>query len=171
MSSIKEKLAALIKKVAMIINSRPMTTLESIVYQKAAQSLGRHMTLNEAIPAEVGCAEAVSAVLSLAGVSDGTKGIAGTSALEDWVIQSGRFTKIPIPETGALLISATGKGNGSVEGHTGFFGRYDLRFPADWGLLSNDSASGLFLERWSWSRWQKHYSGAGGLPCNIYRLN
>lgn len=167
--TLQQQITALIKKVALLINSRPVTTKESLIYQKAAQSLGRHMTLNEAVPHELGCAEAVSAVMALAGISTGPKGIAGTSSLEDWVIKSGLFVQISMPEEGALLISATGKGNGSVTGHTGFFGRYDQMYPGDWGIMSNESASGLFKEQWSWARWQAYYGRTGGLPCNIYK--
>lgn len=127
------------------------------------------MTLNDTVPAEVECAEAVSAVLALAGISDGAKGIAGTAALDAWMASSPLFELITIPEEGAIIVSPTGAGNGTIEGHTGIFGKYDLQFPGDWGILSNDSATGRFLERWSWVRWQAYYKTAGGLPCTIYR--
>lgn len=167
--TITQQIAVLLQKLATLINSRPITMKGEQIYKVAAANLGRHLTLNDAVPAEVGCAEAVSWVLAKAGISDGVKGIAGTAALDAWLTSSPLFTKIVMPEDGAILVSATGAGNGSVEGHTGVFGRYDVEYVGDWGILSNESATGRFMERWSWARWQAYYKNAGGLPCNIYR--
>lgn len=142
---------------------------EKAIYNAAAGNLGNHLTLNPAIPNDTGCAEAVSKVLQLAGISDGPLGIAGTATLDAWLASCGLFTRITMPEAGAIVISPTGAGNGLVEGHTGVFGLYNKQFPMDWGVLSNDSASGLFKETWSWARWQAYYGGAGGLAVHIYR--
>lgn len=168
-AQLRATIASLLTKLALLINSRPISMKEQLIYQKAADCLGLHMTLNNAVPAEVGCAQAVSAVLSLAGISDGAHGISGTASLEEWIIASGLFERIGMPEAGAIVISATGTGNGTIEGHTGFFGLYNKQFPGDWGILSNDSATGLFKETWSWVRWQAYYGGAGGLTVHIYR--
>lgn len=167
--TIAQQIAVLLQKLANLINSRPITMKGELIYKTAAANLGRHLTLDEAVPAEVGCAEAVSWVLAKAGISDGAKGIAGTAALDAWLASSPLFTKIALPEEGAILVSATGAGNGSVEGHTGIFGRYDVEYHADWGVLSNESATGRFMERWSWVRWQAYYHTVGNLPLNIYR--
>lgn len=166
---IRAKIASLLQTLALLINSRPTSMKEQLVYQKASASLGKHMTLNEAVPHEVGCAEAVSAVLALAGISTGSHGIAGTASLDAWLASNANFERIGMPEAGAIIVSATGTGNGSVEGHTGFFGLFNKQYPGDWGVLSNDSATGLFMERWSWTRWQAYYKTVGGLNVHIYR--
>jgi hypothetical protein len=144
----------------------PMTPL----YTQAKLSLGKHMTLNEAVPARVGCAEAVSAVLALAGITDAPAGIAGTASLYTWLSTNPRFELISQPEEGAVVVNPSGSGNGSIEGHTGIFGAFNVAFLNDWGIMSNDSASGKFLERWNWTRWQAYYVSAGGLPAHIFRF-
>lgn len=168
-AQIRATIASLLTQLALLINSRPTSMKEQSIYNAASSHLGFHLTLDDTVPHEVGCAEAVSAVLSFAGISDGAKGIAGTAALDAWMASSGLFTRITMPEAGAIIISPTGSGNGSVVGHTGVFGLYNKQYPQDWGILSNDSATGLFLERWSWARWQAYYSGVGNLQCRIYK--
>lgn len=143
--------------------------MEQEVYNEAKACLGHHITLNETVPAEVGCAEAVSYILTRVGIPDGNKGIAGTPELYDWLLSSSHFTRIAVPEAGAIVISPTGMGNGLIEGHTGIFGQFGIAFPGDWGIMSNDSASGKFLEYWSWVRWQAYYGKAGKLPLAIFR--
>lgn len=140
------------------------------LYQAAKNSLGKHMTLNDNIPAEVGCAEAVSAIFKLVDVSDGPEGIAGTTALGQWMASNPRFERITELEEGAIVVFETGTGNGSIEGHVFICAAFNLAFPNDWGLMSNDSASGLFLERWNWTRANAYYHLTGGLPINIFRL-
>lgn len=152
-----------------VIKNEISKLMEEKVYECAKNSLGKHMTLNNAVPAEKGCAEAVSAVLALAGIVDGAGGIAGTAPLYSWLLNSPLFEKVEAPEAGAVIISPTGYGNGQIEGHTGIFGQFNTQFPNDWGIMSNDSASGKFLETWSFSRWNEYYGQAGELPVTIFR--
>lgn len=149
-------------------NTTPMP--ENELYLEAKSSLHKHMTLDSSVAAEVGCAEAISAILALIGVSDGPQGIPGTAALDAWLHGDSRFEKISLPEAGAIVVSPTGQGNGSIEGHTGIFGEFGVAFPEDWGIMSNDSASGFFLETWNLRSWNAYYVAQGGLPLNIYRF-
>lgn len=132
------------------------------LYTAAKNSLGKHMTLNSSVDPEVGCAEAVSAVLSLIGVSDGPKGIAGTAALYEWMKTSGLFEEASFPEAGTIIISPTGMGNGKIPGHTGVCGLN--------GIMSNDSNSGLFLELWTSPKWETYYHQYGGIPTFYFNL-
>lgn len=166
---ILDKIAALRAQVALLMSKQTVSTTAQLIYQKAAQSLGKHMTLDDTIPHEVGCAEAVSAVLALAGISNGAKGIAGTATLYAWLSVNPKFQRIETPEPGAILVSPTGAGNGLITGHTGIFGALGKMYPGDWGIMSNDSATGLFMERWSYNRWKAYYNAQGGLPIYIYR--
>lgn len=142
------------------------------LYNIVKDSLGKHMTLDSSVPASVGCAEAVSAILRLAGINVPQRGIAGTNALLLFCQAHPEiFTSISAPEQGALLISATGTGNGKLaNGHTGFFGGLGMQYPDDWGICSNNSDSGLFLELWSWAKWQAYYQDYGGMKPHIFRI-
>jgi hypothetical protein len=127
------------------------------------------MTLNPAIPAEVGCAEAVSKILELAGVTGiPTTGIPGTATLFEWLNTNPNFERLSEPQAGAILVSATGSGNGTVSGHTGIVGIFGYYYPNDWGIVSNDSQTGLLLELWDWKRWQQYYVKQGGLETAFF---
>lgn len=165
----RAKLALLVEELRVALNPHQMTTGESEIYKQAKLNLHVHLTLNEAVPHEVGCAEAVSKVLSLAGISVPPGGIAGTASLYEWLTANPHFQKIDHPEQGAVIVSPTGMGNGSIEGHTGIIGGFGLQFPIDWGICSNDSASGKFLETWSYERWLDYYQKTGGLPVYLFR--
>lgn len=146
-----------------------MTATESKIYSQAKLHIGTHITLNNAVPAEVGCAEAVSYILRAAGLKVPNGGIAGTASLYEWLVANPAFEKVDDPEQGAVIISPTGTGNGSVEGHTGIVGSFGLQWPDDWGIVSNDSASGYFLETWSYARWKAYYASVGNLPIYFFR--
>lgn len=166
---IRAELALLQEELRVALNPHTMTATENKIYSQAKLNLGQHLTLNNAVPAEVGCAEAVSKVLSLAGIVVPPGGIAGTATLYEWLVASTLFEKIDNAEQGAIIISPTGMGNGSVEGHTGLIGSFGLQFQNDWGVCSNDSASGKFLETWSLQRWIAYYEQLGGLPIYYFR--
>lgn len=144
-------------------------TTTPILYLAAKECLGSHVTLDNSVPIDVGCAEAVSYVLTRIGVWDGLKGIAGTAALYNWLLTNDYFQKIDEPEPGAILVSQTGAGNGFVEGHTGIVGIFGVQFPGDFGVMSNNSNNGIFQEKWSIKAWAQHYKAAGGLPMNYFR--
>lgn len=139
------------------------------IYTVAKNSLGTHQTLNPEIPIDVGCAEAVSSILKKAGVKNIPElGIPGTASLYDWLSRNPAFKRVQAPEAGAIVVSATGTGNGSVHGHTGIFGKRGLMYLGDFGICSNDSQTGLFLELWSWKRWQQYYMVQGQLTTGIF---
>jgi len=142
------------------------------LYDIIKGSLGKHMTLDASVPASVGCAEAVSAILRLAGINVPQRGIASTNALLVFCQAHPEiFTSISEPEQGALLISATGTGNGKLSnGHTGFFGGFGVMYPDDWGICSNNSDSGLFLELWNWTKWIAYFQKLGGMTPHIFRV-
>jgi hypothetical protein len=146
-----------------------MTPTEQKLFNEALQNVGVHLTLNNAVPTEVGCAEAVSKLLSLCEISDGLTGIAGTAALYEWLLTCGKFTKVTLPEQGAIIVSPTGSGNNSVEGHTGVFGRFNVEYKNDWTIYSNNSATGNLGYQWCYERWLAYYHLAGGLSVNIFR--
>lgn len=150
----------------------PVTTAQtaaSKLYIAAKDSLGKHMTLNEAVSAEVGCAEAISAVLKLAGYEVPKLGIPGTADLADWLSSNPHFELINIPEKAAIVVSSTGTGNGLIRGHTGILGGFGIAFQNDYGIMSNNSDSGLFLELWNVNKWDRYYRQYGGLKTQYFR--
>lgn len=166
---IRAQLALLEEELRVLLNPHTMTATEQKIYSQAKLHLGTHITLNNAVPAEEGCAEAASYILRAGGITVPNGGIAGTASLYEWLVANPAFQKIDEPEQGAIILSPTGMGNGSVEGHVGFFGSFGVQWPNDWGICSNDSASGKFLETWSYQRWQAYYAGVGNLPLYYFR--
>ncbi len=152
-----------------IINNTTRS-MPNLIYASAKDSLGKRMTLNDTVPPEVGCAEAVSTVLQRAGVAGiPATGIASTLNLYTWLKNNTKFEEIDKPEPGAVVISPTGTGNGKVRGHTGIVGAFSAMYSGDYGICSNDSNTGLFLELWSVSKWQTYYESYGGLPMYYFR--
>lgn len=144
-----------------ITPTAPLTNREKL-YNVAASCLGTHQTLDLTVPNEVGCAEAWSSVAKKAGVLNIPKtGIAGTSNLYAWLVSNSAFKSVTSPLPGDTVISPTGHGNGTVEGHVGFIAKE--------GILSNNSDNGLFQEKWTLDAWKAHYGVAGGLPVAFFR--
>lgn len=139
------------------------------IYNNLLKYFETHVTLNNAVPAEVGCAEAVSFILQKSDITGiPAQGIASTFNLMEWLLENPNFNVLQEPQEGAILVSATGTGNGTVEGHTGVFGAFGKVFDNEWGIVSNDSNSGLLLELWNWKNWQKYYVQKGGLRTLIF---
>lgn len=137
--------------------------------------MDKRCTLNPQVPPDVGCMEAVSFLWKELGIDTGSQGIAGTAAGLDFVLaHPAIFEEIFAPEPYAYIDSATGTGNGSVEGHTGHFGELGAMYPNDWGIVSNDSQTGLLREQWSWetlpNSWTQWYTQKGGIKPRIFRI-
>jgi hypothetical protein len=157
--------------IGVLQNKLPLTPEQLKIKKVIMEYLGEHITLNNTVPPEVGCAEAVSFILQKLNEVIASAGIAGTAALLNYCESLPLiYQEISTPEPFALLISATGTGNGTVEGHTGFFGVYNKMYVNDWGIVSNDSNTGILRELWSWSRWSAYYTQKGALPARIFRI-
>lgn len=148
----------------------PIQPMPQKILATAKEFLGQHLTLNPSVPPEVGCAEAVSTLLQRAGISGiPATGFASTLMLYQWLAKNPQFEAIHAPEAAAVLVSPTGMGNGEVRGHTGIVGAFGVQYANDYGICSNDSNSGLFLELWSVQKWQQYYAGYGALPMYYFR--
>lgn len=148
-----------------------MTPNETKVYNEAKACLGLHITLNNNVPADVGCAEAVSFVLTKSGITGiPAAGFAGTADLYRWLLANPHFKLIEQPEQGAVIVSPTGFGNGTVEGHTGIIAAFGLQYPNEFGILSNNSDNGLFQEKWNLLTWWENFGEKGHLPVAIFRV-
>lgn len=146
-----------------------MNSTTTKIYNEARTCLGQHITLNSNIPNDVGCAEAVSFVLKNAGIIGiPVAGFPGTAGLYQWLLANPVFTHQGVPTQGAILVSPTGYGNGTIEGHTGIVGGFAVEFPNEYGILSNNSDNGLFQEKWNLLTWWEYYGRKGGLPLAFF---
>lgn len=146
-----------------------MTQKEELMYSLLKQKLGTHLTLNNKVPAEVGCAECASALFSLAGYKMPAAGIPGTLAMLGWAQVN--LEEIEGPEQGCFIINATTTGNGTVEGHCGFLAAFGVMYVGDWGICSNDSNTGTLREQWSLKEWLAWYETTGEMKTHYFRLN
>ncbi|MCR2833467.1 hypothetical protein [Parerythrobacter lacustris] len=135
-----------------------------VLYQVAFTSLGRRMGLDTNIPKEVNCANAITHVMTLAGVKGlPGKGIPGTSTLYDWLRKSVEFEKAAAPQFGDIIIYPTGMGNGEVRnGHVFIAGKHQL--------MSNNSATGRWDNHWeNLAEADAFYTKKGGIPRFCFR--
>ncbi len=129
------------------------------IYNTAKSLMGKHLTLNDTVPMNVGCAQALSYVLKQCGYAIPKYGIDGTVDMHNWLQKN--FTRVDTPQAGDVIISVTGTGNGSVRGHTGVVALH--------GILSNESQSGLWKEDWTLPAWLVHYQTDGELTTEYFR--
>lgn len=140
--------------------SVPATPVSSI-YTVAKNALHTHITLDPSVPADVGCAEAVSYVLKNAHVPNfPVAGFPGTAALWQWC--QSNMLSVATPQAGDVVISPSGTSSkGVAHGHTGIV--------AMQGILSNDSDTGLFMEKYTVASWQQFFGVQNGFPVFFYR--
>ena len=136
------------------------------LYYTAKSLLGQHLTLDESVPKELGCAQAVSYVLKATGCSVPKKGIPGTAGIKAWCDKNA--TPLNGPEVGCIIVSVT---EGERHGHTGCVARYDYMYPDDFGIMSNDSRTGLWEVNWCLEEWKVYYEYKLGLSTYYYRVN
>lgn len=128
------------------------------IYDVAKASLGQHITLDNTVDPEVGCAESVSYVLKKAGVAGiPQRGFAGTYDLWQWLKTNRQFTETVNPEVGGIVISPTGTSvqGASQHGHVGIILIH--------GIGSNDSNTGQFNENYTYQSWVDSF-GKRGFP-------
>lgn len=129
------------------------------LYNTAKSLMGKHLSLNDSVPMNVGCAQALSFVLKQCGYPIPAQGLDGTIDMYHWLVQ--HFDEVNSPEAGDVIVSVTGTGNGSVRGHTGVVALY--------GILSNESQTGLWKEDWTLPAWLIHYQTDGQLLTTYFR--
>lgn len=151
----RQLLAALQHLLALV---QPTSTTNQRIYDESVKCLHTHVTLDSTVPPELGCAEAVSYVLEQAGITDlPPKGIAGTAALYQWLKLNKQFVQTQNPVFGDIIISPSGMSSkASPHGHTGIVAKN--------GILSNDSDTGLFMEKYTLQTWTQFFGTIEGFP-------
>jgi hypothetical protein len=109
------------------------------VYDTAVAAMGKHLTLDPAVPAEVGCCEALSVVLHNAGYQMPPKGIPGVNAMIAWMLGRG-FPEIDTPEPGDIIAAHSPDYTNPEGAHIGVLMKY--------GICSNTGATGLWAENY-----------------------
>lgn len=155
---IRKKIVDLTKQIA---DLQVQLSISGSIYLAAKTCLHTHITLDPSVPKELGCAEAVSFVLKKAGVSGlPGAGFPGTSALYSWLGANFQIVTSPMP--GDVIISPTGTSSiSSPHGHTGIVAQY--------GVLSNDSDTGLWLEKYTLDTWKTYFGDTLGFPIYYFR--
>lgn len=144
----------------------PLTGSQKL-YDAAKAAIGTHLTLNAAVPAELGCMEAWSALAKQAGIQGiPDAGFEGTIAGNAYLTSNPSFVEITKPEPGATIVSVSA---GDSHGHIGIFGQFGLQYVNDWGILSNDSDTGTLREQWDYQSWLAYYAQGLKLDTHMYR--
>jgi hypothetical protein len=114
---------------------------------------------------ELGCAISVNALVARVKghqVGGGTS----TYGLLQALVASSWFKEVKEPTFGDIIISATETSTipntPIAHGHTGVVGKY--------GIMSNDSSSGLWKENYTLDTWKARYETLGGYPTRFFRL-
>ncbi len=144
------------------LQKQSQSNMAKNIYAIAAASLGKHLTLDDSVPSDLGCAEAISFILKTAQEPIIAKGYPGTAGLYEYLHTSGHFIIVSQAQPGDVIISPTGTSTkGSTHGHVGIVGQN--------GVLSNDSNTGLFLEHYTLESWQAYFGDYLGFPVYFFR--
>lgn len=139
----------------------PMPTKADKLYSYSKSEIGAHLSLNNAVPWMVGCAEAVSWLLKHFGTTGiPTTGFEGTATLAAFLSHNTQFSEIYTYTPGAIMVAATGTGNGKIRGHTGVCG-YN-------SIMSNNSETGKWDTQWDQKRWVAYYENFGGFKTRYF---
>ena len=151
----KEKLLATLKaQLAILLSNKKLR-----LYRAALDTIGRDASPDDLANDVVGCAESVTTIMR---PIFGNPVILGTATFYEYLRYSTYFYQVTIPETGDILVSPTGMGNGTIQGHTAIVGKNGT-------LLSNDSYTGKFMANYTLDTWKKRYVDQGNLPMFFFR--
>lgn len=142
-------------------NPKPLTNAEKL-YITALSFLGKDASPSDEAPDEFGCAETVNAIHKQC-FGDSIGGDVSTYRLYQALLKRKDFIRAEVPETGDIIISPTGYGNGVVKnGHAGIVMK-------DGKIASNNSKTGLFQENYTLISWDKRFAQLSGYPVYFYR--
>lgn len=165
--SLKELLA----KFSSIINPVTQGNNRLVLYDEALKCIGTDASPNDVAPDEVGCAETVSDLLIGAfGYNVGIAFTVSTNTLYKELLASRSFIQVDRPLEGDIIISPTGYGNGGLSnGHVGIMDTIDNTNFDNSLIMSNDSATGKFLQNYTLGRWKARYQQIGKYPVAFFR--
>lgn len=134
----------------------PEPSIREKIYKEARKSLGIDVSPSDSAPDDLACVESLCQVLKKVGIE--VPPTLSTLTFYTWLKKSPKFIQTTENKPGNIIISPTGKGNGSIpHGHVGILGE------AGW-ILSNDSATGMWLENYTLQKWVDRFRTKGGYP-------
>lgn len=164
-------LAKLLSLFKSIFNPITQGNNRLLIYATALSYLGKDASPNDVAPDEYGCAETVYDILQDAlGRNVGISFTVSTNALYNELRTSKAYVQTDQPLEGDIWISPTGLGNGNLpNGHVAIVGQVDNTTLGNTLLMSNNSATGNFLQNYTIQTWEDRYVTLGGYPCFIFR--
>lgn len=130
-----------------IVSKSPVDTLYSVAYA----NLGKHLTLNESVNPERGCAESVSWVLKNAGYPIPQGGIPSVAGITAWLLENG-FTESPTSSPGYVVT-----GRSPTDAHVGICGKTYIMSNTSYTDASKALYKGQFLANYSIPNWYKTF--------------
>lgn len=146
------------------INRDLQNQKSSELYFEALSFIGKDASPKDLADDEVGCADSVSALLLEAfGKDVGIQYTISTASMYLQLKNSPGWARLQGPQRGAVIISPTGYGNGILaNGHVGICGEKDL-------IMSNNSATGTWLQNYTTETWRNRYAIKGGFPIYYFK--
>lgn len=139
----------------------PDETNQGKLYLEAVLSIGKDASPIDLAGDSNGCAESVTNVLRK--ILPEVPVILGTYTLLEHLKQSPRFQQTVFLRPGTIVICATGTGNGRIQGHVGIVGKQAI-------IMSSDSATGLWLENFTYGSWYHKYHNVGGFKVYLFAV-
>lgn len=134
---------------------------QEAVFAAAESWLGTDASPDDIAPDELGCAESVSNIINKVVNFPLT---VSTRTLYKYLANDDRFVKLTgTPKRGAIVISPTGSGNGTVVGHCGIVGD-------DGSIMANDSNTGEWRYYYTTRTWRERWADKGGMPVYYFGL-
>jgi hypothetical protein len=157
---------ALLKKQLSILQDALNKILQTMpsdhIYRVAKLNLDNHLTMDNSVPKEVGCGQALSKVLSLSGYWVPKGGIAGTAMMLDFLVGNKAFKEVTEPLRGDVAVCATGQAGSLVpHGHVGIVGN-------EW-VMSNSSQTGLWEANYTLDGWRDFFEWRCGFKTRYFR--
>lgn len=132
------------------------------LYQTAVSCLGKDASPLDKANDDVACAESVNSVVFKA-FGDYAGGDLSTARMYSALKNNMKFAEVSSPIKGDIIISPTGYGNGQLSnGHVGIVGD-------SYGIMSNNSANGIWDIHYTLTTWKARYAVLGGFPVKFYR--
>ena len=124
---------------------------QEVVFKTAYGFLGRHLSLNDNIPPEVGCAQALSFVLKFCGYPIPEGGISTVSGLTEWMLNHD-FTPAASYQKGAIITGRDG-----AEAHIGICGKDWIMSNTSYTDASKELVRGAWQANFQPKNWLKVY--------------
>lgn len=131
------------------------------IYDMAKSCLGKDLCGNTNIA--YGCAETVNSIVEAATGQTIGGGASTYLMYQCLIMQPARFQNVQSPIAGDIIISPSGYSTkGVANGHVGIVGKF--------GVLSNNSTTGLLQEEYTLESWSDFFGVKEGFPIYYFHV-